>query len=220
MPASSGLATSRSDTAVPSFGSQFTKRLPREIKPCSYKRTKASVTACERGASIVKYSRFQSIDRPRRRICCVIVEPDAFFHAQTRLINPSRPSARRVSCCTSSWRSTISCVAMPAWSVPGIQSVLHHASGDSAPNCPSAFAQMHARYAMSPRHSAAAVASKDQARRGRRLAAHHPAFPSRRAMRFQWHADQSFYRAAHWNESLEPLYFLSRDGKALKCPEL
>ena len=73
---------------------------------------------------MVKYSRDQSHEAPRRRICRVMVEPDCSFHSQTRSTNFSRPSSRRVVPSCSSWRSTTICVAMPAWSVPGCQRTL------------------------------------------------------------------------------------------------
>ena len=47
------------------------------------------------------------------------------FHFQMRSTSPSRPRSCRVFFSSSnSRRSTTACVAMPAWSVPGIQSVL------------------------------------------------------------------------------------------------
>ena len=92
------------------------------MRPASKRRTKTSVTARERGASIVKYSRDQSPEEPSLRIWRVMVEPDCSFHAHTRSTNASRPMARREVPSASSWRSTTICVAMPAWSVPGCQS--------------------------------------------------------------------------------------------------
>ncbi len=47
------------------------------------------------------------------------------FHCQIRSTRPSRPTSWRVSPSSSLSRfSTTACVAIPAWSVPGIQSVL------------------------------------------------------------------------------------------------
>ncbi len=43
-------------------------------------------------------------------------------HDQTRSTKASRPRSWRVSPSSGSWRSTTFCVAIPAWSVPGIQS--------------------------------------------------------------------------------------------------
>ena len=73
---------------------------------------------------MVKYSSDQSVEAPRRRIWRVMVEPDSSFHCQTRSMNFSRPRSWRDTPCASSWRSTTIWVAMPAWSVPGSQSVL------------------------------------------------------------------------------------------------
>jgi len=73
---------------------------------------------------MVKRSRLQSGDVPSRRICRVMVPPEYSFHSQTFSRNFSRPSSWREMPCASSWRSTTICVAMPAWSVPGCQSVL------------------------------------------------------------------------------------------------
>ena len=41
---------------------------------------------------MVKYSRDQSTDAPRRRICSRMAPPYCFFHCQTRSMKASRPS--------------------------------------------------------------------------------------------------------------------------------
>ncbi|CFN71245.1 Uncharacterised protein [Bordetella pertussis] len=74
-------------------------------------------------ASIVKYSRGQSAEAPRRRTWPVIVLPDCSFHSQTFSTNFSRPRSWRETFWASSWRSTTIWVAMPAWSVPGTNTV-------------------------------------------------------------------------------------------------
>ena len=84
------------------------------MRPSSKSLTNTSVTARERGSSMVKYSRDQSQEAPSRRICRVMVDPDCSFHAHTRRTNSSRPRARRDSPAASSWRSTTIWVAMPA----------------------------------------------------------------------------------------------------------
>ena len=71
---------------------------------------------------MVKRSRDQSTEAPMRRSWRVMRPPDSRFHCQTRSTKASRPSARRLSPARSSRRSTTSCVAMPAWSVPGCHS--------------------------------------------------------------------------------------------------
>ena len=73
---------------------------------------------------MVKRSRDQSGEVPRRRICLVMVLPEYSFHSHTFSMNFSRPRSWREMPCASSWRSTTICVAMPAWSVPGCHSVL------------------------------------------------------------------------------------------------
>ncbi len=73
---------------------------------------------------MVKRSRVQSTDEPRRRNWRVMVPPDSAFHSQTFSRNFSRPRSWRVMFCAASWRSTTICVAMPAWSVPTCHSVL------------------------------------------------------------------------------------------------
>ena len=73
---------------------------------------------------MVKYSRVQSTLAPMRRICCVMVLPECSFHSHTRATKFLRPRSWRVWPFSCSWRSTTICVAMPAWSVPGIQAVL------------------------------------------------------------------------------------------------
>ena len=54
----------------------------------------------------------------------MIVAPDSSRQFQTRRTNSSRPSSSRVRFMRPSMRSTTFCVAMPAWSVPQIQSAL------------------------------------------------------------------------------------------------
>jgi hypothetical protein len=81
------------------------------------------LTVSDSVGSIVKYSSDQSVEAPIRRICRVIVEPDSCFQSQTRSTNFARPRSWRETPCASSWRSTTIWVAMPAWSVPGSQSV-------------------------------------------------------------------------------------------------
>ncbi len=58
--------------------------------------TNTSLTASDRPSSIVKRSRSQSTEAPRRRNCLVIVPPDSFFHSQILSINASRPNSFRV----------------------------------------------------------------------------------------------------------------------------
>ena len=71
---------------------------------------------------MVKRSRAQSSEEPRRRSCPVMAPPDSAFQAHTRRMNASRPSACRVVPAAANWRSTTIWVAMPAWSVPGCHS--------------------------------------------------------------------------------------------------
>ena len=54
-----------------------------------------------------------------RLICSTISPPYCSFHAHTRSMNASRPSSRRSMPSSRSLRSTTTCVAMPAWSMPG-----------------------------------------------------------------------------------------------------
>ena len=74
---------------------------------------------------MVKRSRCQSSEAPSARCCSEMREPLFSFHAQTRFKNSSRPRSWRLffSVLDSS-RSTTIWVAMPAWSMPGIQSAL------------------------------------------------------------------------------------------------
>ena len=53
----------------------------------------------------------------------MIWPPYSSFHSQTRRTNSSRPSSCRVTPSAASAFSTTAWVAMPAWSVPQIQSV-------------------------------------------------------------------------------------------------
>ncbi len=56
--------------------------------------------------------------------CSTIRDPYSSFQAQTRSTKASRPSSWRVLPSARSSFSTTAWVAMPAWSVPRIQSVL------------------------------------------------------------------------------------------------
>ena len=86
----------------------------------------AAVTDSPRGASIVKTSRDQSSMQPRRRSCVVIRAPYCSFHPHTCFTNSSRPrSWRETPFSFASFFSTTTCVAIPAWSVPGIHSTLY-----------------------------------------------------------------------------------------------
>ena len=95
------------------------------MSPSSCSRTKTSRTARESPSSIVKRSRSQSSEAPSALCCSPMRLPYFSFHAQTRFRNSSRPRSWRLffSVFLSSF-STIIWVAMPAWSVPGSQSVL------------------------------------------------------------------------------------------------
>ena len=74
---------------------------------------------------MVNRSRRQSSEAPSARCCCAMRFPYSSFHFHTRRTNSSRPRSWRdffsVFC---SSRSTTICVAMPAWSMPGIHSAL------------------------------------------------------------------------------------------------
>ena len=71
---------------------------------------------------MVKRSRVQSGELPRRRIWRLMVPPDCSFQAHTRSTKATRPTSFREVPSATSCFSTTFCVAMPAWSVPGIQS--------------------------------------------------------------------------------------------------
>ena len=74
---------------------------------------------------MVKRSRSQSSEAPSASCCSPMREPYFSFQAHTRFRNSSRPrSWRETFSVRFSSFSTIICVAMPAWSVPGSQSVL------------------------------------------------------------------------------------------------
>ena len=73
---------------------------------------------------MVKRWRSQSQEQPSRLSWLMMRPPYSSFHCQTRSTNFSRPRSWRCRPSLASSRSTTFCVAMPAWSVPGIQSVL------------------------------------------------------------------------------------------------
>ena len=69
--------------------------------------------------TIVKRSRDQSSEEPKRRSCEQMVLPYCSFHVKTSFRKASRPSSWRViPRSRASFFSTTVCVAMPAWSVP------------------------------------------------------------------------------------------------------
>src|SRR3989338_10775789 len=80
----------------------------------------ASLTVLEYSSSIVNRILRQSQDAPRRLSCSIIVEPYSFCHCQTRSRNFSLPKSWRFNPSLAIAFSTTFCVAIPAWSVPGI----------------------------------------------------------------------------------------------------
>ena len=123
--APSSLSTSRSDRLVRHSGHQLMSRVARYISPCSCRRTNASVTARLRSASMVNFDRAQSGLAPRMRCCSRMRSPVSRRHCQMRATKASLPRSWRVLPSLASMRSTTSCVAMPAWSVPGCQRALY-----------------------------------------------------------------------------------------------
>ena len=90
------------------------------MSPSSCRRTNASMTAAEYGASMVKIARSQSREQPSFLSCAKMRSPVLCRHCQTRSRNASRPmSCRLFFSLARSSRSTTICVAMPAWSDPG-----------------------------------------------------------------------------------------------------
>ena len=73
---------------------------------------------------MVKRSRAQSHEAPNRLSWRMMVPPDSSFHCQTRAVNTSRPRSSFVLPSSASCCSTLTWVAIPAWSVPGSQSAL------------------------------------------------------------------------------------------------
>ena len=72
---------------------------------------------------MVKASRLQSQEAPSRSSCARMLPRDFTFCCQTRPTKSSRLKSRRDLPSFASSRSTTICVAIPAWSVPGCQSV-------------------------------------------------------------------------------------------------
>ncbi len=73
---------------------------------------------------MVKALRDQSQEAPSRFSWLTMVPPDCSFHSQTFSRKASRPISRRPGWPDfASSRSTTICVAIPAWSCPGCQSV-------------------------------------------------------------------------------------------------
>src|SRR5580698_7691012 len=93
------------------------------MRPFSYSRTNASRTARDSPGSSVNRARVQSQLTPARFICSTIFPPYFSFHSQTRSSNFSRPRSCRVRFSVASCFSTMICVAIPAWSIPGTHSV-------------------------------------------------------------------------------------------------
>lgn len=84
----------------------------------------SSPSGAEGAPDMVKASRDQSQEAPRRFSWPMMVPRDLIFCCQTRFSNSSRPISTRVgSPLAAMSRSVTICVAMPAWSVPGCHSV-------------------------------------------------------------------------------------------------
>jgi hypothetical protein len=76
--------------------------------------TKTVRTATDNPSSMVKRSRGQSGEVPRRRSCRPMVPPDSCFHSQTLSTKAARPRSRRDDPWAANSRSTTIWVAMPA----------------------------------------------------------------------------------------------------------
>ena len=117
------LSTSRSEIAVCSLGSQFTKPPVAVDQAVPVQRSRRSrAPPSERPSSMVKRSRRQSSEAPRRRSWRVIGAARlSSFQSQTRSEERGRgPWRWRVPALgVARRRSTTIWVAMPAWSVPG-----------------------------------------------------------------------------------------------------
>ena len=113
-PSTSRVSTSRSETAVRNFGSQFTRRVPRWISPSRCMATKTRITALVITGSSVKRSRDQSGVQPRRRSWPWMAPADWSRQASARRKNSSRPRVNRVSFVFASSRSTTKWVAIEA----------------------------------------------------------------------------------------------------------
>jgi hypothetical protein len=93
------------------------------MSPCSLRVTKQWATARLRASSMVKASRGQSREQPRRLIWPTMVPWVRSFQAQARSRKPSRPSSALPRPSAASCRVTTLSVAMLAWSVPGTHTV-------------------------------------------------------------------------------------------------
>ena len=120
LPSTSRITTSSSAMAVFVFGSQFTRRRPRSIKPSLNSLKNPSRTPAAHTGSMVKRVRSKSHEQPMATSCSKITRSYSSFHACTCATNSSRVKSVRFLPCSASRRSTTVCVAIPAWSVPGI----------------------------------------------------------------------------------------------------
>ena len=113
-----------SEIAVLRRVDQLTSRLSLYTRPSECSLKNAAFTAAVSWSSIVNAWRDQSGDAPTRRNCSQIFPPYVFTHACTSPTNASRPrSCRDTPRSRARVFSTTVCVAIPAWSVPGTQSV-------------------------------------------------------------------------------------------------
>ena len=122
LPVVSVNSASSSESDVPQRGHQWMTRWPLYTRPSSYRRTNASRTARESSGESVYAVRVQSADAPMALSWCRISPPVSSTNCAVRATNASRPRSKRVLPSRASCFSTTFCVAMPAWSVPGIQS--------------------------------------------------------------------------------------------------
>ena len=90
-----------------------------------YSFTKISLTAAESHSSIVNLSFSQSRDAQSFLCCWVIIHPCFLFHSRVLSINFSLHKSSLVFHSSANALSTLFWVAIPAWSVPGIQRVLY-----------------------------------------------------------------------------------------------
>ncbi len=124
-PSCSSCSISASESAVIHFGHQLVILFPLYIRPSLYNFTKTSLTALFKFSSMVKASRVKSAEHPIFLSCSLILSLYSSVHSQTFSRKASLPISFFFNPFLRSAFSTLTSVAMLAWSSPGSQRVLY-----------------------------------------------------------------------------------------------
>ena len=119
LPSFSSYSISASDNAVVHFGHQLVILFPWYISPSLYNLTNTVLTALFKFSSIVKASLEKSAETPIFLSCSLIWPLYSSDHSQTFSRNASLPISFLTKPCFNNSFSTLTSVAIEAWSCPG-----------------------------------------------------------------------------------------------------